>query len=262
MMGDRRRLDFVKYHGIGNDFVLVCGSPAPTLDPATVTALCARHTGIGADGVLSVDLGSEPRMRVQNADGSDAEMCGNGIRCVAMHLFGLGHPDDLIIQTTAGPHRCRRIGRDQVEVTMRGATVDAIERPTAVAGRTVSLTTLSMGNPHAVTFDAVGDDRYAVGPELAQHAMFSGNINVGFATLVGPDLVLHVLERGSGWTQACGTGACAAAVAAVVTGRAVSGAPITVRLPGGSLTIVADGADSPIRMTGSAVHVFDGTVDV
>jgi diaminopimelate epimerase len=257
-VSDVIEIEFTKYHGIGNDFIVVTGAPAPSFDPARVRHLCARRTGIGADGVLAVDLAPEPRMRVLNADGSEAEMCGNGIRCVALHLAGLGYGDALTIHTAAGPHRTRVVGSGMVAVEMRPASIDWIDRPVTLGARELRLSTVSLGNPHAVTFDPVGDARLALGPLVARVPAFAGGVNVGFAAITDTEITLHVLERGSGWTEACGTGACAAAVAAIATGRARPNTPLTVRLPGGRLTVITAGPDAPILMTGPAERVFAG----
>jgi diaminopimelate epimerase len=279
------RLAFSKYHGIGNDFVVV---EAQALGPAQAVRLCDRHLGIGADGVLLLS-GTNGRFRMQviNADGSVPEMCGNGIRCVALHLARTRRaPDgDFDIDTDAGIHTCRVLTLGEqvaVEVSMRAPSLMPADVPVvsdlpmidvgiavelgAEIGkdsRRVHLTAVSMGNPHAVTFDHVGDDRFALAPLIQNDPLFPHAVNVGFAELTGPQRIdLAVYERGSGWTQACGTGACAAAVAAVETGRAQRGQPIEVRLPGGPLTIIVGDKGERLKMTGPAVHVFDGSVEI
>jgi diaminopimelate epimerase len=156
-----------------------------------------------------------------------------------------------------------------VEVTMRVPSLVAAEIPLRgealidatidVAGRPLRGTAVSMGNPHFVTFDDVGESRLELGPRVGRDPRFPEGVNVGFARVDGPSAItLHVFERGAGWTRACGTGACAAAVAAVETGRAERNTPITVRLPGGTLTIVVGAPGEPVRMRGPARHVFDG----
>ena len=205
-------------------------------------------------------------------------MCGNGIRCVALHLSRTGHQAlaegaAVDIQTDAGPHRCRLIGQGedaQVEVLMRPPSLHPADLPVVAEGplrdapfvldgRQLRLTAVSMGNPHAVVFEDFGLAPSALGPLLAADARFPEGVNVGFARLVGDGaLELKVLERGAGWTRACGTGACAAAVAAVETGRIERGRPIDVTLPGGTLRIDVGEAGAPLGMTGPARHVFDG----
>jgi diaminopimelate epimerase len=274
------QVPFAKYQGLGNDFVVVdlerVGA-APTAEQTV--QLCDRHLGIGADGVLVVSgKGHRPTMRVINADGSVPEMCGNGIRCVALHLLRTGRtPTDgrLLIDTDSGPHACRVLyDADSVEVGMRPPALapelvpvladgPVIDAPFEVLGREVRITAVSMGNPHAVTFDDVNADRHKVAPLLQRHPRFPQHANVGFARMLGADRIdLDVFERGAGWTRACGTGACAAAVAAVETGRAQRGAPIQVRLPGGILQITVNEPGETLIMTGPARHVFDGVIDL
>jgi diaminopimelate epimerase len=218
-------------------------------------------------------------MKVINADGSVPEMCGNGIRCVALHLRRTGKigSDSFEIDTDSGPHGCRVLERGEagvVEVSTRPPTLapedvpvvasaPVIDEPFEVEGRRLRITAVSMGNPHAVTFDSPGDERNALALALQRHARFPRHANVGFARLVAPQRIeLAVFERGSGWTRACGTGACAAAVAAVETGRAQRAQPIEVRLPGGALTIVVGEPGQRVAMTGPARHVYDGVIEV
>ncbi len=279
------RLSFSKYEGLGNDFVVIdikSGELARAEEYAV--AICDRHRGVGADGVLIVGPGA-PSMRVINADGSRPEMCGNGIRCVALHLVRTGVVKELAfdVATDAGPHRCvvstlavgaREI---QVEVTMRApsltpssvpviadaADARVIEQGFDAGGRSVRLTCVSMGNPHGVTFDDIGEARRTLGPLLEKHARFPRAANIGFARVVAPQTIeLAVWERGVGFTEACGTGACACAVAAVETGRAQRDQPIEVRLPGGPLQILVGAAGERLRMTGPARHVFDGVIEL
>jgi diaminopimelate epimerase len=276
------RIGFAKYEGLGNDFLLVDvqDPSAGALTPERVVALCDRHRGVGGDGVIVAGLlDGGPVMRVHNADGSVPEMCGNGIRCVALHLVRSGavHGPSLQIDTDAGPHACRVNGNGRaasVEVRMRPPSLDPAhvpvtsERPLVdqevdLDGSPLHITAVSMGNPHAVTFDDVGEGRLAFGPRLERDARFPKGVNVGFARLARQGGIdLHVWERGAGWTRACGTGACAAAVAAVETGRMARGTPIPVHLPGGTLTITVDAPGEPVRMDGPARHVFDGDVDL
>jgi diaminopimelate epimerase len=266
-------LRFAKYEGLGNDFLIVDRTP-DALPPETVQRLCDRHLGVGGDGVLFIG-GEGPTMRVVNADGSVPEMCGNGIRCVALHLVRSGRVKDseFDVATDAGPHRCRvQQASGLVEVTMRPASLRPEDLPLVSEGPMVDapfrvgevllrVTAVSMGNPHAVTFDQVHAERRVIGPLVQGDSRFPQGVNVGFASPDGEGgLELHVLERGSGWTRACGTGACAAAVAAVETGRARRGEPLRVTLPGGPLTIRVGAADEPVLMTGPARHVFDGEI--
>ncbi len=220
-------------------------------------------------------------MRVHNADGSTPEMCGNGLRCAALHFVrnGIVTGPHFEVDTDAGPHACEVHAGDEgesarVEITMRApsfvpgevpvmAEAPLLDAPFEVLDTTLHLTALSIGNPHAVTFDDVGEARLVLGSAIAGDRRFPDGVNVGFARPdEGGGLDLHVFERGVGWTRACGTGACAAAVAAVVTGRAPAGVPIEVRLPGGTLSIVVPAGGGPVRMTGPARHVFDGELDL
>lgn len=277
------QLPFSKYEGTGNDFVVIdhAALQGEGLTPAEVRRLCHRHRGVGADGVLLVEALAQGRFRmtVYNPDASRALMCGNGIRCVARHILcrrggQAGTPPDtplrLDIETDAGLHVCHATDA-QVTVEMRPASFDPsqisatlgdaplIDADFEVDGQRLQVTAVSMGNPHLVLFTALPETQAALAERLGQDARFSAGVNVGFATL-DPDgaLTLRVFERGAGWTEACGTGACAAAAAAVQTGRAQRGAPLCVHLPGGDLHITVQGENEPVHMQGPAHHVFDG----
>ncbi len=280
------QLAFAKYEGIGNDFVVIEDAAAlAQLGHEAAIRICDRHLGVGADGVLLVsEISGGFRMKVYNADGSSPETCGNGVRCVALHLARCGKvgAERFDLVADAGVHGCHVLtaGRDGVvEVSMRPANftpaavpvvtdariADArvIDAPFEVAGERVRLTAVSVGNPHAVLFDDVGERRFALGPALERDPRFPEGVNVGFARMRGPGRIdLAVWERGVGWTRACGSGACACAAAAVETGRATRGAPIEVRLPGGALRIVIGEPGTQIRMTGPARHVFDGVLEI
>ncbi len=284
---------FAKYHGLGNDFLVVdLRSATPELaelaqDPKHVIALCDRQFGVGGDGVLAVlpplTPGADARMRVLNSDGSEAEMCGNGIRCVAKELFDRGGvaKAEILIDTGAGPLACA-IEADgnvtrSVTVKMGGPRLTRAEIPTtgpageryvdqpfAVTG--LPMTCVSMGNPHAITFVASRDEAWqlakTIGPTVETHAQFPRRTNVEFAHARSRDEIdLVVWERGCGITLACGTGACATTVAAVLTGRADDNTPVRVNLPGGTLEITVLPGFANVLMKGPAVHVFDGDVD-
>ncbi len=278
-------LRFAKYEGLGNDFVVIDVDAPDALDAgadvhALAAALCDRHRGVGADGVLLAGVSAGvPFMRVLNADGSEPEMCGNGLRCVALHLARTGRLPagdvERAFATGAGPHvvRVHAAGDEGlVEVALRPATFDParvpvaaprplVDAPLELDGRTLRVTALSLGNPHVVTFDPLDEaSRRAIGPRFAKDPRFPEGVNVGFASPDAEGLTLHVYERGVGFTQACGTGATAAAIAAVETGRAPRGVPLRVRLPGGTLTVQVDAVDAPARLIGPARHVFDGHV--
>jgi diaminopimelate epimerase len=269
-------LTFFKYEGLGNDFIVIektaLGDARLSTDEAI--ALCDRHRGVGADGVLVVDVDA-PRMDVINADGSVPEMCGNGLRCAALHLARRAGVEtlDVSIDTSSGPHACRvvnRAGEESVEVEMAAPSLEPrdlplnanepwLDRPLEVDGHTLHVTGVSMGNPHAVTFDDVGVERMELGPRVQGDPHFPEGVNVGFVSELSEDsLHLDVLERGAGWTQACGTGACAAAVAAVETGRSERSRPLRVRLPGGILDITVREEGERVLMKGPARFVFRG----
>lgn len=271
---------FYKYEGLGNDFLIVekedLGDVQLTAEQAIV--LCDRHGGVGADGVLVLDT-KAPSMHVINSDGSVPEMCGNGIRCAALHLARRNDQKDLEvdIDTAAGPQPCRveNYGRTgSVTVQMSGASLSPgdiglqseapwLDESVRVANRTLHFTAVSMGNPHAVTFDDVGEARFELGDALQRDPHFPDGVNVGFVSeREGNAMRLDVLERGAGWTQACGTGAAAAAVAAVETGRAKRGEPLSIRLPGGTLTITPRETGDPVQMEGPACFVFQGEVEL
>jgi len=278
-------MEFWKYQGTGNDFVVVDapdGRPA-WLDTDTVIAICDRHFGIGADGILLVERGREADwfMRVLNADGSEAEMCGNGIRCVARHLcdhHGLRDPV-LPIETGAGVKPCR-VHRDaagavsSVTVSLGAPILEPSRIPIAsdrhrdveatVAGRTFVGQAVSMGNPHFVIFEGMDSGNAAIwGARLTAAPLFPRQANIEFTATLGPShLQVVVFERGVGLTLACGTGAGAVGVAAVVTGRAPAGEPIRVDLPGGPLNITVLPDLSDVLLEGPATTVFRGVLDL
>jgi diaminopimelate epimerase len=281
---------FGKYHGLGNDFLVVDlrdarpEDAAAAQDPAIVRALCDRQFGVGGDGVLAVlpAPGADARMRVLNSDGSEAEMCGNGIRCVAKFLYDRGgvKKPSIAIDTGAGRLVCDVQGTttaDTVTVQMgaprllRGeipmtgpASERCIEQPLDVTG--LPVTAVSMGNPHAITFVSSHADAQrlatTIGPRVETHPWFPRKTNAEFAHVISRrEIDLVVWERGCGITLACGTGACATTVAAVVTGRADEGTEVTVHLPGGDLAITVAKGLSGVAMRGPALFVFDGELD-
>jgi diaminopimelate epimerase len=274
---------FAKYHGLGNDFVLLDrrGEGAP-VSSARAMALCDRHRGVGADGVLSILPSSTAaaRMHVTNADGSVAQMCGNGIRCVVRWLCeeaGVA-ADGLAIETDAGVRTCRVLGRNSaawdVEVDMGAPVLEAERIPVRAApGRFVQQnvplenfwvkgTAVSMGNPHLVLFGVPPDAAASLGPRLEHHPMFPERTNVEFALREGDGLSVTVWERGVGLTEACGTGACAAMVAASLEGLLPPGDERPVRLAGGVLHVRVLPDLSGVLMRGPAVRVFSGELDL
>ena len=260
-------------HGLSNDYIFAdtFTQPAPADPAAASVALSKPHTGIGADGLILIEPAPEAdaRMRIFNADGSEAEICGNGIRCVARYLYdsGLCRRREMTILTGAG---LKRLWLETDAGEVRAVTVDMgspeiSDRDLALtaAGRTLRFTCVSMGNPHAITFDdnGQGSDFYELGPAFEIHEAFPNRSNIEFAEALAPDLLrVRVWERGSGETMACGSGACAVLVAAAKTGRARRRA--RVELPGGVLDIEWRESDGHVLMTGPAVAVFRGEVDI
>jgi len=273
-------LPFYKYEGLGNDFLIIERDAIAGVQLTTdqAIALCDRHRGVGADGVLVLDI-EAPSMDVINSDGSVPEVCGNGLRCAALHLARRAGESTLevAIETLAGPHACvviNRAGAELVAVQMAppslvpsdlplSSAAPWLDHPLEVDGRTLHLTGVSMGNPHAVTFDELGNARLELGPVVQNDPHFPEGVNVGFVSeRDGSSMRLDVLERGAGWTQACGTGACAAAVAAVETGRAQRDEQLSIRLPGGTLMITVRAPGDSVLMQGPAHFVFQGEVEL
>jgi diaminopimelate epimerase len=260
----RGSLPFTKYQGLGNDFIVVDLPDEHAMTPERATQLCDRRLGIGADGVLIVSPprtpGGDARMHVINADGSVPEMCGNGVRCVALHVAGArGMTRGTVrVETDAGERACLLEDGGMVTVDM-GLVRVLGERTVDLDGQPVVLTAADAGNPHAVLFGTYArGDVERLGPRLATHPTFPSGTNVEFAIASADGIDLVVWERGVGITLACGTGACATAAVACEKGFAARGSPVTVRLPGGSLdvTIASDGRAT---MRGPAKRVFSGT---
>lgn len=266
---------FSKYHGIGNDFVVLDRrSGGAALGPEHVVAICDRHRGVGADGVLTVWTvnGADARMQIQNADGSDSEMCGNGLRCVAAFLHDTRSEgsDNLVLAVDNARFPVRRVRPGRYRVQMGQASTDLPGLPSWAAERQAHRidgldnqwqgVAVGFGNPHVVIFTE--DDPMSMahdfGARVEGSADFPQRVNASFVR-VGPDGVFHTVvhERGVGITQACGSGACAVANAARWTERAKPGAPIPIHLPGGVLEITI-GNDGSTFMEGDAEFVFRG----
>jgi diaminopimelate epimerase len=255
---------FEKWQGTGNHHIVVERDRLPfAMNPARAIALCDAAFGIGADGVLEISFGADgPRMTVWNADGSQAENCGNGIRIVAAYLARDGRlPTDGLVLTGAARTHVRVADDGLVHVEMGHAALPAGAIPDTLATSTgpVQFLEVSMGNPHAVIEDPDLALRVGVlGPELEAHARFPDRTNVEFVRRDGPsELTMRVWERGVGETLSCGTGACASAVAAVVRSGAPS--PITVHLAGGTL-LISVGPGLEVAMTGPAECVYVGEI--
>ncbi|HEX4478700.1 MAG TPA: diaminopimelate epimerase [Polyangiaceae bacterium] len=260
-------LAFEKYEGLGNDFVVL--EAAGALSTELVTRICDRHFGVGADGVLIVAPaqtdGARARMIVQNADGSRPEMCGNGLRCVALHLAKQAGVDraEFVVDTDAGPRRCK-IERhdDEASVAIDMGRAERLgEYRTTFDRREYVFERVSTGNPHAICLGVFPDlaivDR--LGPQVS--AAIPGGTNVEFVAMREPrafDVV--VWERGVGRTLACGTGAVATGAALGFTGRVPFGEPLAIRLPGGTLEVSVGVAPFETTLRGPARRVFGGTV--
>ncbi len=251
-------MDFVKVEGLGNDFIVIDGENPP--DPGDVVQWCERRRGVGADGVLLVAPTGPGtvRMRYWNADGGEAEMCGNGLRCVARLAIERGWAEgpEVVIGTASGPRRAQLLADGAVRAVAGHPSRGRVER-LSVAG--VDVYPVSVGNPHAVRFVADLDEAPVeeLGPVIERDGLFPGGTNVEFVTVEGPELVrMRIWERGVGETPSSGTGAAAAAFAA----HHVKGtdADVTVRLPGGDLRIEL--VDGDAWMTGPAHIVYSGTL--
>lgn len=266
---------FFKYHGLGNDFVVLDRrASGQDLDAEATVRLCDRHFGVGADGVLVIlpEPGAAGRMVVHNADGSIAQMCGNGLRCVVKHLAerGGGQPARLDVATGAGLLPCEIDWQDgrvaAVTVAMGPARLEAPILPgggpfvqKSIDGLTG--TAVSMGNPHLVLLDTPPAEASTLGPALERHALFPERTNVEFVALRSAGgLAVTVWERGVGRTLACGTGACAAVAAAALDGRVPFDVWVPVELPGGVLEIKVAGDRSQVWLKGPVAFVFEGVL--
>ncbi len=273
-------LHFTKMHGCGNDYIYFNCFEDPVENPEQLAVwLSDRHKGVGGDGVILVCPSdkADAKMRMFNLDGSEGKMCGNGIRCVAKLVYdrGIARKRELKIETLSGIKTCMIREKDgkaesvtvdmgkailspaQIPVKLPGDAV--INRETKIAGGNYAVTCVSMGNPHCVVFggDPDGIDLEKIGPKFEHAPLFPEQVNTEFVKVVDSrTLKMRVWERGSGETMACGTGACASAVAAVLNGYCPLGEDIVVRLRGGELT--ARYTEETVWMTGEAVEVFEG----
>jgi diaminopimelate epimerase len=256
-------LSFAKYEGLGNDFVVVDAETDSLVSTARARAICDRRFGIGADGVLLVlppnDAANAARMKVINADGSVPEMCGNGLRCVAVHVARSRGVErgELSFETDAGVKRCA-IDGDVVTVDM-GVVKVLEKRRIEVEDDHVDVLCADAGNPHAILFGEFTREHIdALGPFIATHPTFARGTNVEFASVKNGGIDLVVWERGVGVTLACGTGACATVAVAVAKGMVRPAEPIAVRLPGGTLHVTIEPASGRAIMRGPARRVFAG----
>lgn len=272
---------FTKMHGLGNDYVCVdCFDQAPADPQMIARRVSDRHFGIGADGLILImpSDSADVRMKMFNTDGSEGQMCGNGIRCVAKYAYDhdRARVNPMRIETAAGVKTVElEIGSDGLAT---GATVDmgepilvpadipvalggdrAIEAPISVCGQSFAMTCVSMGNPHAVIYvdDAAAVPLDEVGPAIENHHLFPERVNAHFVEVHSvEEVTMRTWERGSGPTLACGTGASAVCVAGVLTGR--TGRDLLAHLPGGDLKLHWRTEDGHVVMTGPAAEVFSG----
>ncbi len=288
---------FTKMHGIGNDYIYVnCFEQNIDNPPQLAIKVSDRHFGIGSDGLILVGPSEKAsvRMRIFNADGSEAEMCGNGIRCVVKFAYdnNLAEPSGKILMAqksfpysytvetgkgmltvgfdTNDEDRVKNVCVNMGEPVFKSSEIpvkiskDAvIEEPLEIDGQTLMMTCVSMGNPHAVFFSNNVDsmDLTGIGPKIENHDMFPNRINVHFVQPISEsEFKMRTWERGSGITLACGTGACACLAAAVSTDK--SGRETTAHLPGGDLHLAWSQQDNCIYMTGTATKIFDGTIEI
>lgn len=266
-------MTFHKMHGLGNDFVLIDVRGNGRFDAARVPMLADRHRGIGCDQILVLEdsLKADALMRIYNPDGSKAGACGNGARCAARLVMNASKRNACSIE--AGPRllACRDVD-GRVEVDMGAPLFGWRDVPLVREADSANLIVrddlppamaVNMGNPHVVFFvnDVTAIDVAAIGPEIERHPLFPERANVEFAQVLGRDRIrMRVWERGAGITQACGSGACATAVAAMT--RNLSDKGVVIELDGGELTVQWNGPDGHVLMTGPATYVFDGRVAV
>ena len=275
------KLKFTKMQGAGNDFVVLDGvSRSLALSPAQLRRLADRHFGVGCDQILLVEpprtAGTDFRYRIFNADGGEVEQCGNGARCFVRFVRerGLTAKSEIRVETAAGVIAPRMEADGEVTVNM-GAPVfeakrvpfvtdsDALVQPLEVGGATVEITAVSMGNPHAVQLveDVDSAPVLTQGPLIEHHPRFPRRVNAGYMQVEDRGRIrLRVYERGTGETLACGTGACAAVAAGIR--RGLLDARVRVSTRGGDLTIRWEGGDNPVWLTGPAVTVFEGEIEI
>ncbi|MDE6664739.1 MAG: diaminopimelate epimerase [Ruminococcus sp.] len=276
-------MKFSKMHGIGNDYIYVNCFEETVTEPEKVSVIVSdRHKGIGSDGLVLIMPSDKAdfRMRIFNADGSEAMMCGNATRCIGKYVYdmGLTNKTDITLETNSGIKYLKLFLKDNkvslVQVDMGKAILTPadipvkssldkfIDQPVEVDGKTYNMTCVSMGNPHAVIFtDGINSlDLEKIGPSFENHEIFPNRVNTEFAEVINDHtLKMRVWERGSGETFACGTGTCATVVAAVLNGICRHDEEILVHLRGGDLRITYK-SDSTVMMTGEAEYICEGTV--
>ena len=259
-------MHFTKMHGLGNDYLYVYAEVPSNIEELS-TKLSERHFGAGSDGMIYISPSAvaDFKMRIFNADGSEAKMCGNGIRCVGKYVYDKGYTDkkSLTVETLSGIKTLElgvSFGKVKSVTVDMGQAVPTEDLTLNVDGKTVTLTPVSVGNPHAVIFvdDIEKAPLTTLGVKIEHHNEFPGGVNVEFVQVLGnSELRMRVWERGSGVTMACGTGACASAVAAVKKKYCAPCDPISVHLDGGTLKITVT-SDNKVTMTGPAEFVYEG----
>ena len=279
-------MKFTKMQGIGNDYVYVNCFEETVKDPAAVARYVSdRHFGIGSDGLILIkpsDI-ADCEMDMYNLDGSQGAMCGNGIRCVAKYEYdyGIVKKENISVSTKSGIKYLDLTVRDGKVALVRvnmgspvltasqipvvSSTEEMINAPLKVNGETYYITAVSMGNPHAIVYMTDVDhlDIGEIGPYFENHMAFPDRVNTEFVEVLDDHtLKMRVWERGSGETLACGTGACAVAVASILNGHVDGEKPVTVKLLGGDLEIFWDRQENLVYMTGPAATVFDGEIDL
>ena len=279
-------MKFTKMQGIGNDYVYVNCFEETVKDPAAVARYVSdRHFGIGSDGLILIkpsDI-ADCEMDMYNLDGSQGAMCGNGIRCVAKYVYdyGIVKKENISVSTKSGIKYLDLTVRDGKVALVRvnmgspvltasqipvvSSTEEMINAPMKVNGETYYITAVSMGNPHAIVYMTDVDhlDIGEIGPYFENHMAFPDRVNTEFVEVLDDHtLKMRVWERGSGETLACGTGACAVAVASILNGHVDGEKPVTVKLLGGDLEIFWDRQENLVYMTGPAATVFDGEIDL
>jgi len=279
-------MKFTKMHGAGNDYIYFNCLEETIENPEQLSLhLSDRHFSIGGDGIVLIcpSQVADVKMRMFNADGSEGKMCGNAIRCVAKYVYdrGIVSKDLIAVETLSGIKQIQVSAKDgkvisakvdmgkATGLTVQETTISDGQRqflknyPLLVGGTKWDITTVSMGNPHCVVFlpEVAGLDLQRIGPGFEKHPVFPQQINTEFVRVISPKILeMRVWERGSGETLACGTGACAAVAAAILNGHCKENTDVTVRLLGGELIIRV--TDDTIFMTGNAVEVFEGEVEI
>ena len=279
-------MKFTKMHGIGNDYVYVNCFQETVKDPRAVAKFVSdRHFGIGSDGLILIkpsDI-ADCEMDMYNLDGSQGAMCGNGIRCVAKYVYdyGIVNKTSISVATKSGIKYLDLTVKDGKVSTVKvnmcspiltakqipvvSETEEVLDAPIEVNGDVYRFTAVSMGNPHAIVYmdDVEHLEIEKIGPAFESHVFFPDRVNTEFVKVIDNHTVqMRVWERGSGETLACGTGACAVAVASILNGHVDGTQPVTVKLLGGDLEIFWDRDDNLVYMTGPAATVFDGEIDL